>query len=67
MSVSEIGYKPIMMLDYLKKVDKATSLEIAEAINTNARNIRIYRKCIEAAGYKIKSIPGRAGGLALEK
>ena len=39
--------------------------ELAEALGTNVRNIREYKKELEAAGYNIESTKGPNGGLKL--
>ena len=41
--------------------------ELADILETNARNIIEYKKELEEAGYFVKSIPGKYGGYYLDK
>lgn len=56
----------IKMLRLLKTRKQMTSKELAEELQTNPRNIREYRKELEAAGYTIVEKRGRYGGYSLD-
>ena len=55
----------IRMLLLLKARGFMTRQELAEALQTNVRNIPEYRKELEEAGYVIDTISGRYGGYQL--
>ncbi|MDD7280878.1 winged helix-turn-helix transcriptional regulator [Floccifex sp.] len=54
------------MLILLSKNGKMTSIELAKELDTNVRNIREYRKELEAAGFQFQSVTGINGGIELE-
>lgn len=56
----------IQMLMLLKSRDRISSKELAQMLNTNPRNIREFRKELEAAGYRIEEKRGRYGGYSLD-
>lgn len=51
----------IKMLKILKSRDIVSTAELAELLKTNPRNIREFRKELEAAGYHIEEKRGRYG------
>jgi predicted DNA-binding transcriptional regulator YafY len=54
------------MLQKLKSASTINSAELAEYLGTNVRNIREFRKELEAAGYTINQTRGRYGGYSLD-
>ena len=56
----------IKMLKILKSRDIVSTAELAELLKTNPRNIREFRKELEAAGYHIEEKKGRYGGYYLD-
>lgn len=58
--------KCIQMLVLLKNKNIVSVEELARSLDTNPRNIREYRKELEAAGYTINSYRGTNGGYQLE-
>lgn len=56
----------IRMLKILKSRDIVSSYELADLLHTNPRNIREFKKELEAAGYKIGEKRGRYGGYYLD-
>lgn len=58
--------KCIQMLVLLKNKNIVSVEELARNLNTNPRNIREYKKELEAAGYTINSYRGTNGGYQLE-
>ena len=56
----------IRMLALLKVRGRMRIDEIAEALETNPRNVREFRKELEIAGYPIIQTTGRYGGYQLD-
>ncbi|MCF0105122.1 MAG: WYL domain-containing protein [Holdemanella sp.] len=56
----------IKMLNLLKSRGKMNTDELAEALDTNKRNIREFRKELEVAGFPIRETKGRYGGYELD-
>lgn len=56
----------IKMLKILKSRDIVSTAALADLLETNPRNIREYRKELEAAGYHIEEKRGRYGGYYLD-
>lgn len=57
----------LQMLVLLQSRGRMKKAELAEALHTNVRNIREYKKELVAAGYDIIEYKGRNGGLALDQ
>lgn len=57
----------IKMIELLNSGRKYKVSELAEALETNPRNLIEYKKELEEAGYYIESVPGRYGGYKLDK
>lgn len=55
----------IKMLNLLKARGRIQAGELAELLDTNARNIREFKKELEVAGYHITSHTGKLGGYEL--
>lgn len=57
----------IKMLEYLYSRGIVSIGDIAEHLETNARNVPEYKKELESAGYIIDAVPGRYGGYRLDR
>lgn len=57
----------LQMLMLLQSRGRMKKAELAEALDTNVRNIREYKKELIVAGYDIVEFKGRNGGLALNR
>lgn len=57
----------IEMLKILNQRDLVSIEELAERLETNPRNIPLYKKELETAGYEIETIRGRYGGYRLSQ
>ena len=57
----------LMMLEILNSRNIVKIQELADALETNPRNILEYKKELEYCGYYIDSIPGKYGGYRLDK
>ena len=58
--------KCIKMLILLSENGKMSSIELAQELQTNVRNIREYRKELEEAVFQFQSKTGSKGGIELE-
>ena len=55
------------MLKILNQRDLVSIEELAERLETNPRNIPLYKKELECAGYDIETVRGRYGGYRLNQ
>lgn len=60
-------YNCIKMLTFLYTKDVVKIEALANHLETNPRNIPVYREELELAGYQIDTVPGRYGGYRLKK
>ena len=56
----------IRMLQLLKTRGRMQITELAQALETNPRNVREFRRELETAGYVIRQTRGRYGGYELD-
>ena len=56
----------IRMLQLLKTLGRMQITELAQALETNPRNVREFRRELETAGYVIRQTRGRYGGYELD-